>query len=450
MAVVAPFRALRYNPAKMSGIEKVVTPPYDVISPARQEQFYQADPHNIIRLDLNRQHDDDDAANNRYTRSAGHLKEWMQGQVLVRDQSPGFYPLTTKFRDPEGNDHLRRGFMTLMKVEDYGRGAVLPHEKTFSATKEDRLKLLKATGCNISPIFAIFPDDDNQVEAALAKYGEERLLNQLIDPDGLEQTIGRVSDPAGVEEIKRLMADKVIFIADGHHRYETAMAYRDYMRGLHPDAPANASFNYVMVYLCAMSDPGLLTLGCHRMINRLAGFDARDFLALASPYFTHREIPLGPGVGAAREQMMQLIKQGQGSESTFGLVARGSGSLFVINLREGVMDNGEWPELPDEMKRLDVEVLTHVVLEKILGLDDIARDREHLIAYRSDTEQVIDEVLDGQADLAFLLNPTMVTQVQAVAEAGLIMPRKSTYFFPKALSGLAMNLVDPAETVNGS
>jgi uncharacterized protein (DUF1015 family) len=152
-------------------------------------------------------------------------------------------------------------------------------------------------------------------------------------------------------------------------------------------------------------------------------------------------------VGAAREQMMRLIKQGQGADPTFGLVARGSGSLFVITLRQGVMDNGEWPDLPAEMKSLDVEVLTHVVLEKILGLDEIARDREHLIAYRSDTEQVIDEVLDGDADLAFLLNPTLVTQVQAVAEAGLVMPRKSTYFFPKALSGLAMNLVDPNEVV---
>jgi uncharacterized protein (DUF1015 family) len=447
MAVVAPFRALRYNPARISSIENVVTPPYDVISPRRQEEFYQADQRNIIRLDLNKEREEDDAGNNRYARSAGHLAKWMEEEVLLRDPEPAFYPVSTTFSDPEGGQHLRHGFFTLMKVENYGQGAVLPHEKTFSATKEDRLKLLKATQCNISPIFAIFPDDDSQVEQALDRYREKAPLHKLVDPDGQEQILGRVSDPRAIAEISKLMADKVIFIADGHHRYETSMAYRDYMRGQYPDAPANASFNYVMVYLCAMSDPGLLTLGCHRMINRLSGFDARDFLALASPYFTHREIPLGPGVGAAREQMMRLIKQGQGADPTFGLVARGSGSLFVITLRQGVMDNGEWPDLPAEMKSLDVEVLTHVVLEKILGLDEIARDREHLIAYRSDTEQVIDEVLDGDADLAFLLNPTLVTQVQAVAEAGLVMPRKSTYFFPKALSGLAMNLVDPNEVV---
>ncbi len=446
MALVAPFKALRYNAEKVS-LEKVVTPPYDVISPEQQDAYYQADPHNIIRLDLNKQRDSDTAEDNTYTRAAANLKQWMAQEVIKRDAAAGFYPLTTRFTDPEGEEHVRHGFLTLLKAVDYSLGGVLPHEKTFSGTKEDRLNLLKAVSTNLSPIFALYPDDDNLVQRTLEAAKRTPELVDMTDPLDMVQRMSVVDDPEVCAEVVRLMADKVIFIADGHHRYETAQNYRAYMRRRYPQAPDNASFNYVMVYLCSMSDPGLTTLGCHRLIHHLHGFNSRDFLALAEPYFDASEVPFDGDPEAARRRFIKQLTDNWRKAPSFGLVTSGDQAFHLLTLKPGVAEQEPLANIPGPMRALDAEVLTHVVLEHILGLDNHARDREHLIAYRSDTAGVVSDVLSGKARLAFLMNPTPVDQVQSVAEAGLIMPRKSTYFYPKVLTGLTMNLIDPAETI---
>lgn len=450
MAVVAPFRALRYNLDKIAGMEQVVTPPYDVINASQQDGFYNADPHNIIRLELNRKRDSDSAADNRYTRAAEHLQRWMQSGVLKRDEKPAFYVSRTTYQDPDGNERVRTGFFTLLRLEDFDAGVVLPHERTFTEHKEDRLALIKKTRANISPIFALYPDDQNAVMGALQNAQAPAPDYDFIDPMGLRQQLHAVSDPAACASVRKLMADKVIFIADGHHRYETALNYRNHMRGQCPEAGLPASFNYVMVYLCSMSDPGLTVFACHRAVPRLDGFSAVDFMRHARQDFDEQVIEAPGGLAANAPVLVEALAQAGRQRPSIGMACHDSDKLHILSLKPGAMDAEEGPDVFGPLRQLDVAVLTRMILEKILGLDNNARDMAHLISYNSDTRDTLAQVQSGQARVAFLLNPTKVEQVKAVAEAGLIMPRKSTYFYPKALTGLTLNLVLPDEDIAAS
>jgi len=363
----------------------------------------------------------------------------------MREELPCFYLAETVYTDAEGNQRVRRGFFTLLQVSDTRERKVLPHEKTFTAHKEDRFKLTKAVQANISPIFALYPDDLNEIMTTLDQAKEGEPINDFVDPMGLPQRLYRVSDPAACRRVKELMADKVIFIADGHHRYETAINYRNYMRELHPEAGPEASFNYTLTYLCSMSDPGLTIFACHRVLPRFSGFGAEDFLALAKPYFEVREVPLEGQVDQAKARITAALAELDEKSNSLGLISHDSDKAYLLTLKPGVMASESGPDVEGPLASLDVVVLTHLVLEKILGLDNTARDQEHTILYLADMNYVLAEVKSGRAQLAFLLNPTKVEQVQDVAQAGLIMPRKATYFYPKVLTGLVINPLNPGE-----
>ncbi|MCB2189605.1 MAG: DUF1015 domain-containing protein [Deltaproteobacteria bacterium] len=447
MAKVAPFRAVRYNQELVPSMTQVVTPPYDVISDEELEEFYARDPHNIIRIELNRKRPGDNAQDNRYLRSAEHLRNWLAQGYLIRDDRPAFYISETTYQDALGDSKVRHGFFTLLRVEDPEAAQVLPHERTFTSHKEDRFRLTEATRANVSPIFALYPDDDNEVQTALATAPGKVLLEDFVDPMGLRQKLYAVRDPQVQARVQDLMASKVIFIADGHHRYETSLNYRNFMRGQHPEAGPDASFNYVMTYLCSMSDPGLTVFACHRELPNLHGFAAEDFLRLAKPYFEVAEVPMPADPTEARDFFTARMAEAGEKANTLGLVSTDSDKLYLLSLKPGVMDPAESPDLEGPLAGLDVSVLTHVVLDKILGLDEGARDKEHTIKYVANMAKLFGDVKAGKSRLAFLLNPTKVEQVKAVAEAGLTMPRKATYFYPKVLTGLTINLMDPGETV---
>jgi len=449
MALVVPFRALRYDRNKITDMSRVVSPPYDVINRKQQQAFYDADPHNIIRVELNQSTENDTLEENCYSRAGRHFRLWQREGVLRRDSRPAFYINETTYTDADGRTRVRKGILTLLRIEDFSSGTVLPHEKTFTSHREDRFKLTQATGANISPIFALYPDDENWVQALLEKARNPHPLTDFVDPAGLPQKLYAVEDPGAIAEVQKLMTDKAIFIADGHHRYETALSYRDHMHARHPGAGAAASFNYVMVYLCSMRDPGLTVFPCHRLLPHFAGFSTQDFLALAKPYFDHVEIPINGNPEEARTKMVQTLSGAGQRRPSFGLASTESDAFCVLSLKEGIRRNGPMHTSDPRLRDLDVVVLTDIVLEHILGLDNSARDHVHAIKYLSDTKEVVDKVLSARAQLVFLLNPTRVEQVKAVAEAGLIMPRKSTYFYPKVLTGLTINLLNPAEEVSG-
>jgi uncharacterized protein (DUF1015 family) len=446
MAEVAPLRAVRYNGDKISSLNKVVIPPYDVITPEEQEAFYQAEPHNFIRLELNKVQETDTAQDNSYTRAARHFQGWLAEGALIRDERPAFYVNETTYSDANGQIKTRKGFLTLLKVEDFTSGVVLPHEKTFTGHKEDRLNLTKAVGANLSPIFAIYPDEDNQVPRLLESARRPELLADFQDQTGPIQRLYAVDDPTACEAVQRLMLDKTIFIADGHHRYETAINYRNYMRELYPERGENAAFNYVMVYLCSMSDPGLTVFPYHRILPVLSGFAIRDFLALANRCFNFQEILFaGDPVGARVKLARSLAAAGE-KRPSFGLASSESESYFLLSLKRGMCRTGLLQNVePTAVRDLDVVVLSDLVLEPILGLDNITTDQLHTIKYISNMQEALDEVATGKAQAAFLMNPTRVSQVEAVAKQGLVMPRKSTYFYPKVLAGLTVNLIVPEE-----
>lgn len=441
MAEVAPFRALRYDLDKIENMGRVVTPPYDVINSEQQERFYSSSPHNVIRLELNRIRPEDDRENNRYTRAASHLQTWLDQGVLRPEPRPALYLCRTTYRDHRGHTRTRTGFFTLLRVEDFARGVVLPHEKTFTDHKEDRFQLTKATHANISPIFALYPDEENQVVQALEAACSADPALEFTDPLGLGQSLTVISDPEVHRRVIRLMADKRIYIADGHHRYETALNYRDYMRGQYPQAGPRAPWEYVLVYLCSMSDPGLTVFPCHRLVPQLGGFAARDFLLHAEPYFEHQALPLGPAGSEDLEALTAALARAGERNSSLGVVSAESDAFHLLTLKPGVMEK-TFPEMPEPLRGLDVVVLTNLVLERILGFDDSYRDRVHTIEYLSDLKEVIGRVRSGRARTGFVLNPTRLEQVKAVAREGLIMPRKATYFYPKVLTGLVIYHMD--------
>jgi uncharacterized protein (DUF1015 family) len=255
-----------------------------------------------------------------------------------------------------------------------------------------------------------------------------------------------VDDPSARQRVIELMADKVLFIADGHHRYETAINYRNYMREQHPDVGPDAPWEYVMVYLCSMSDPGLTIFPCHRVLPKLDLFEARDFLVHANKHFDSQEIPIEGDMDHAKNRFNQALQEAGTKGRSFGLTTSEANAFYVFTLKSGPGDSS-WQDLEGPLRDLDVELLTNVVFEHILGLDNNWRDQTHTIKYVSDGSQVIDDVRTGKSKVGFLLNPTRIEQVQAVAEAGLIMPRKTTYFYPKVLTGLTINLVNPSRVM---
>ncbi len=447
MAEVAPFRAVRYNQDKIKSLTKVVIPPYDVIKPEEQEAFYRAEPHNFIRLELNKVQETDTGQDNIYTRAAKHFEDWLAEGALIRDERPAFYINESTYLDADGQTKTRKGFLTLLKVEDFANGVVLPHEKTFTGHKEDRLKLTKAARANLSPVFALYPDEENQVQRALESARVPTPLADFTDSAGLTQRLYAVNDTQACQAVQRLMLDKVIFIADGHHRYETAINYRNYMCEQHPEAGEAAAFNYVMVYLCSMSDPGLTVFPCHRMLPYLGGFDARDFLALAKNWFNYQEIPIKGDPAQARLQLAQALAAAGAKRPSIGLASTDSDSYYVLSLKVGMRRTGPLQNVEPALRDLDVVVLSDLVLEHILGLDNLATDQLHTIKYVSNLAEVLDEVASGRARVVFLMNPTKVSQVEAIAKQGLIMPRKSTYFYPKVSAGLTVNLILPEEDV---
>jgi uncharacterized protein (DUF1015 family) len=439
MAVIEPLKGLRYQVKEAVELARLVTPPYDVISKAKQACLYDNHPHNIIRLELNRPEPGDDEHNNRYTRAAAFLRAWTAAGVLRPESKFSLYINETTYNDASGRTLTRRGFFTRLRLEEFSSGIVLPHERTFSGHKEDRLKLIKAAKTNISPIMALYPDSDNQVQAALYA-GRPRLLAEFDDPAGWHQRLLAVDDQEAIAKVQGLMAEKTVFIADGHHRYETGLAYRKYLReqnhaAFTPDAPAN----YILTYLCSMSDPGLSVFASHRILPKWENFSLSDLLARLEPFFVVKDYPLNGNREQNTEYLREQLNRSGEISPAFGFMSKNQPRFWILSLKEHALERAAMEESQPELKNLDVVILSELVLGQGLGLKTQDYDRVNLIEYISGLTKAMNAVVSGDADLAFFLNPTKVDQVRAVAEKGFIMPRKSTYFYPKVLTGLVLN-----------
>jgi uncharacterized protein (DUF1015 family) len=417
MAEIQPLRAVHYDTATAGPLDRLTAPPYDVIDAELRRELVSRSPHNVVEIDL-------PTGDDPYRHAADLWERWQMEGVLRRDSEPALWALEQTYTAPGGGRHTRRGFFCRVRVTDYGPGLIRPHERTHPAAKQDRLELMRATRANLSPIFSLYRDPEAAAWGALAHALAGEPWGEVTDDDGTVHRLWRVDDPSTIEAVRRAMADRELLIADGHHRYETARTYADEVGG-------EGDHRYVLMSLVSMSDPGLTVFPTHRLVGRL-----EDELRVRLEDELQRDFEV-----KQVDPDRVVPENGNGGPATYGYLDQGGRSL---RLR---LDSPESVEraLADHSpsyRSLDTAVLEKLVLEDTLGLteDDISHQRG--LAYARDLEQARQLLGTGEYELAFLLRPTPIEQVEAVAEAGETMPPKSTYFYPKLLSGLLFNPLD--------
>jgi uncharacterized protein (DUF1015 family) len=449
MAIIAPFRGLTYNFEKMGDLSRIVAPPYDVISDKEQEGYYRAHPNNVIRLILGKKKIGDSDWDNNYTRSADYLKRWESADILVRAEYPYMYLTSHAYnKGVEGGRKVRWGFIALARIEDEGAGVIIPHEKTFSAHKNDRLKLMRACGAQLSQVFGLYDDSDADIMGDIKKAAGGPPKVSFSFKDGTDSRMWVIRDQALFKKVADAMKDKAIFIADGHHRYETARNYRNIMRARHGRGRGDRSYEYIMMYLTDMNDEGLAILPSHRLIKRHREFEREIFLERARQWF---EIDKLKSPDSGKEDICRYLKQELAERgritSAVGFHCHNDHSYYILSLKSGVMDLME-KDLHPSLRSLDVEVLSRLIIQRGLEFTREDMDNETIFHYTSEMEDAVSLVDTGAYEMTFLLNPTRIEQVKEVASNSLIMPRKSTYFYPKVLTGLVFNKIDPRETIN--
>jgi uncharacterized protein (DUF1015 family) len=441
MAVVIPFRGLLYNPEKVGDLSTVMAPPYDVVSPEFQETLYKRHPNNIVRLILNKTSPEDRPGGDRYSRAARDLKTWVDEGVLIRDKVPAIYCLTQEYILKDGRRRTREGFIALARVEEFGKGHILPHETTLSGPKEDRLKLIKACNANLSAIFAIYPED--KINSMLKAKASGEPIIEVTGDDNVVNRLWRINDPGVIEKVTHKMEGRTPLIADGHHRYETALNYRNMMNENIKNPTGEEPFNFVMMYFSSMEGEGLEVLPIHRVIHSLEGFGGETFLDICGEYFDLEELSFDEGTEpGVREEFFKRIGEGAVAMTRFGLYLKGKRSYYILTLKtKKLMDDIFGDTIAEVYKGLDVTVLHSLILKNILGITREDQERQKNLVYVTGLDEALEEGRRGENQMVFFMNPTKVEQVKAVSEAGLLMPQKSTYFYPKLPSGLVINLL---------
>ncbi|MEK7773552.1 MAG: DUF1015 domain-containing protein, partial [Deltaproteobacteria bacterium] len=409
--------------------------------------LYERHPNNIVRLILGKTNPDDSAGDDRYGRAAEDLSKWINDGVFVRDERPAIYYYTQSYALKDGARHTRKGFIALSRIEEFGKGSIHPHEKTLSGPKADRLKLMQACGSNFSCIFSLYSDPGFKLNRPLEEAVSTALpLIDVGDDDGIENRLWRIDDPAVIKAVQEGMKNRALFIADGHHRYETALNYRNMMRGKNKNFTGAEPYNYVMMYFSNMDDEGMTIWPTHRVIHSLKSFDEVKFIGICKEFFNVEEFSYNSETEPeVRARFLKTLETEGGEKTSFGLHIRHRDAYYVLTIKTPeTMDKVFGAAIPEVFKKLDVTVLHSLILSKILGITQEAQERQENLVYVKSHEEAINACGREGNQLVFLLNPTRIEQVKAVAEAGSVMPQKSTYFYPKLLSGLVINLLGAA------
>jgi uncharacterized protein (DUF1015 family) len=437
MANVRPFRGLRYNPSKVS-IQKVVTQPYDKISREMQERYYALDPHNIVRVILGKSLEADTAENNVYTRAAATLREWRESGVIEPMPSSSFIVYFQRFVIPgTGEERVRKGFIGLGRLEDYARKIVYPHERTLAGPKQDRLRLLRHTRTHFEQIFMLYDDEGQHIDAMLDVASRATPTTEVTDEYGVTHTLWLLDTPGVLTQIQEELRDKKLIIADGHHRYETALAYRDEQRAKgisHPDAP----HEWLPMTFFNMRSPALTVLPTHRVVGRVPDYSSAAFLERASEFFEVEEV-----VGDSETFAAALAASGR-NRVTIGVATDGGSRCLLLRLKP-VNLSAVMADLSERQRALDVAVLHRLLIERCLGITEEAVTHESNITYMREFGAALNAVSTGGAQIAFLLNPVRLDQMRDIVYEGNVMPQKSTDFYPKVLSGLVLYSVGEFE-----
>jgi uncharacterized protein (DUF1015 family) len=445
MAEIAPLTPLRYDLSRLKGgLGPVVAPPYDVISPSQRAELAARHPHNVVRLIL-----PEGEGDAKYAHAADILARWRAEGVLVRDDEPAFYRYDQSFRAPgqsTGPTTKRRGFLALVRLVPFARRIVLPHERTLSGPKEDRLKLFRSTRTNLSPGFMLYRDARRELDAPL---DTAEPLAEFSTPDGVHHALARVRGRDALRAIALGVARSTLLIADGHHRYETAVRYSEEAASAAGEDEARAAASrgehrYFMTFLANGDDPNLVVFPTHRHVHSLPTFSFDDLVSRARAYFLVEELERG----AAAEGILERLRKA-GARGPSVAASAADGRVALLTLRGDVNLDGH-PTLgqkPAVLRRTDVTVLHAAILESVLGITPEAQAAKTNLWYPQDAAEALRELHSGRGQALFLMNATPVAQVREVAEAGEIMPQKSTFFYPKVATGLAVHTLEPERSV---
>jgi uncharacterized protein (DUF1015 family) len=420
MADVQTLRALHYDPAVAGPLQDVVAPPYDVIDATQRAELRARSPHNVVAVDLP-QGDPDP-----YVAAREQFASWQREGALVRDDAPALWAHTQDYTGPDGRRQTRRGFFCRVRIEGYGPGRVRPHERTHPGPKEDRLRLTRATRANISPIFSLFSDPANAAWGALEPFTQDEPWGEVTDAEQTVHRVWRVTDEQAIAAVQSATRDAELLIADGHHRYETMQAYAEEVEAA--GAPANLEHRYILMCLVALEDPGLTVFPTHRLVNRLDEAQRASLAQALHRDFDVSEVALDdvaptPGNGPLR----------------LGYVVSGDERAYRLTLKDQAIADTALSGHSEAYRHLDTGILETLLLKGALGLSDDDISHFNGLFYARDTAEALAVVRSGEYDAAFLMRPTPVEQVRAVAAEGENMPPKSTYFYPKLLTGLLFN-----------
>jgi uncharacterized protein (DUF1015 family) len=429
MASFRPFRALHYDPARAGGLEAVIAPPYDVIDDAARDRLYERSPHNVIRLILNR-------AADRYGAAAADLAEWRRERVLVHDAVPCLYYYVQEFPLADGSRRRRSGLIAAVRLAPFSEGVILPHERTFARAKEDRLRLVRSCRTNLSPLFGLYANRSAALDPARQRSESEPAWIDVTDEGGDRHRVWRIAAAEDVERIQQVLADATVFIADGHHRYETALAYRDERRTA-GDTDPEAPHNFVLMYLTSMDDPGLVVLPTHRLWRGPLPGGADEIVSRLAAELDVRELD---GSEAGQPRLLEALNAADAVGSIAMRIA-GREPSYLLRLRDPARLAGAFPDLAPVVRALDVSILDGLVLRRLLGIDCTRAAQEGQLAHTHDDREALAATRHG-ASLAFLLPRPRMRDIEAVCLSGQVMPEKSTYFYPKLKSGLVFHLLD--------
>jgi uncharacterized protein (DUF1015 family) len=445
MAELVPFRGIRYAASKGRALGQLLAPPYDLISLEQRDELLRRSPHNVVHLTLGEDRTGDSAAVNKYTRAAAAWRDWLAQGELRADATPSLYPLEQTFWAPDGRQLTRRGFMAALRLHEFSEGIIVPHEKTLVAPKADRLAILKTVGANLSPIFGLYKDEQGATAAALDQACAGEPAAETDSDDGVHHRLWRVDDPALTGALQALVRDQRVFIADGHHRYETALLYRRLLEEQAPGLPAWGGHHYILTFLCPMSDPGLVIYPTHRLLHGLKDFTLEGLLQRLARFFTIHPIEESLMKATGRAWAVARLGEHAGKSTSFLMVTAEDRKARILTLRDDADLSGAGLPENRTLRDLDVTVLHGVVFKHLLGISDRLQELSEGITYARDAAQAVNRVLSGEHQVGFLLNPTPMWQLEAVGDAGETMPQKSTLFAPRLQSGLVMRAVDPRD-----
>jgi len=438
MVRIAPFRGVFYNQKKVRDLSKVIAPPYDVISKEDQEKLYKKSPYNFVRLDLSQEPD-------AYNTAAELLREWQAQGIFERDQTPAIYFSSHRFKLKSGEQKQRHGFFALTQLHDPSSGEIRPHEKTLEAPKEDRLKLMLACHAQLSPIFALYTQPNQTIHRMFAVHVEGAAPFIEVEQDnGEECRLWRITDPDLIQKIQREMENQPLLIADGHHRYEATLNYRNQLRAARGQWNGKEAFNYIMTYFANMNDGGVVILPTHRLVR---GYAHKPFLELQEALQAYFYVEQHPKTPEGKISFLKALKTAAKKHRVVGASFKHDPRYLILRLKNKRIMQRLAPDLSAPLRELDVTTLHMLILDHILGLAPDRQVSGDTIRYSQDEEAVLQALEKEDFQAVFILNPPKAEEILTIAAGGETMPQKSTYFYPKLISGLIVNKIDPEEEI---